>query len=120
MASQTIEQIIEEVRQLPSEERRLLREALDHEEQAESEAPSSTNVALPSANTAETKRRQRVEWLKQHQAEYAGKYVALDGGHLLGVGMTYPEAAQAARSSGAERPYIDYVPVPGSVGFGGW
>lgn len=123
MASQTIERIIEEARRLPPEERQRLREALDSEEQAGRGAHSSLNASSAldaDTDTLETKRRQRVAWLRLNQAEYAGKYVALDGDQLLGVGATYPEAARAARSSGVHRPYIDYVPVPGSVGFGGW
>ncbi len=123
MTSQTIQRIIEEVRQLPSELRRQLREALDREEQAgrdEHLSPNASPDLAADADTTETKRRLRTEWLKQHQAEYAGKYVALNGDQLLGVGATYPEAARAARASGVHRPYIDYIPIPGSVGFGGW
>ncbi len=124
MASQNIERMIEAARQLPPEERTQLREALEREEQERREAVPSSAATLPAPATngdmLETKRRQRVEWLKLHEAEYAGKYVALDGDQLLGVGATYPQAAQAAQAAGVQRAYIDYVPVPGSVGFGGW
>lgn len=121
MASANVERLLSEVRRLPLAQQRQLREALDREAQAEDEhsspRPSSTAVA---ADALETKRRLRRKWLEQHHAAYAGKYVALDGDQLLGVGATYSEAARAARASGAARPYIDYVPVPGSISFGGW
>lgn len=44
---------------------------------------------------------------------YAGQYVAIDGGKLIGHG-TAEEAYNMAKSEGAEIPLILKVPVPGT------
>ncbi|HXG63881.1 MAG TPA: DUF5678 domain-containing protein [Blastocatellia bacterium] len=91
--------------QLTAEEKRLLTEYLNQEYE----------------NTVgATGRRRRLDWLKAHQAEYAGQYVALDGDGLVGCGATLREAAQAARQQGVEHPFLVYVFPPDSAPFGGW
>lgn len=49
---------------------------------------------------AETRRRKRMEWMKAHDAEFSGQYVALDGDHLVGLGRTFREAKEVARATG--------------------
>ncbi len=67
------------------------------------------------------KRQQREDWLKANYADYAGKYIALDGNRLLGVGNNYAEARKAALQAGVKDAYIDYVHPPDAKGFmGGW
>ncbi len=59
-------------------------------------------------------------WVKEHRAEYQGKYVALDDGKLVGTGKNYPEALADAKKNGSEKPMITYIFSPDSEPFGGW
>ena len=83
-------------------------------------------VAIPSLPDKDPKvraikRQQREEWLKANYANYAGKYIALDGNRLLGVGKNYVEARKAALQAGVKDAYIDFVHSPDTKGFmGGW
>ncbi len=78
-----------------------------------------TNVGDQDQNTL--KRRQRQEWKEAHRAEYAGKYIALDGNRLLGVGNNYVEARKAAIQAGVKDAYIDYMqPLDEEIFMGGW
>lgn len=68
-----------------------------------------------------SKRRQRQEWKEAHRAEYAGKYIALDGNRLLGVGNNYVEARKAAIQAGVKDAYIDYMQsLDEEIFMGGW
>ncbi len=78
-----------------------------------------TNVG--DQNQSTIKRRQRQEWKEAHRAEYAGKYIALDGNRLLGVGKNYVEARKAAIQAGVKDAYIDYMqPLDEEIFMGGW
>lgn len=67
------------------------------------------------------KRQQQEEWLKANYADDAGKYIALDGNRLLGVGQNYAKARKAALHAGVKNAYIDFVHPPNAKGFmGGW
>jgi hypothetical protein len=48
-------------------------------------------------------------WIKEHHAEYQGKYVAVDNGKLVGTGKNLPEALAEAKNNGSEKPMITYV-----------
>ncbi len=58
-------------------------------------------------------------WLRTHGKEFAGRWVALDGGQLVGEGSSAREALQKARSSGSGLPFLVYVET-GDLPFGGW
>lgn len=49
-------------------------------------------------------------WLTEHGAEllreYAGKWVAVADGKIVGVGDTAPEAARKASEAAPDRPFI--------------
>lgn len=87
-------------------------------------SPSARQLQLPVTSDEEgraIKRQQREEWLKANYANYAGKYIALDGNRLLGVGKNYVEARKAALQAGVKDAYIDFVHSPDTKGFmGGW
>jgi len=51
-------------------------------------------------------------WVKEHGAEYAGRWVALDGDRLIAFGQTEGEVAIAARNDGAYLPLVIYLPRP--------
>lgn len=59
-------------------------------------------------------------WVKQHRAEYQGKYVAVENGKLVGTGKNFPEALAEAKRNGSEKPMITYIFPLDSEPFGGW
>ena len=61
-----------------------------------------------------------MRWIKEHGAEYAGRWVALDGDRLIVSGRTEGEVASAARADGAYLPLVIYLPrqdEPDEIGF---
>ena len=105
---QILDEIAGKVPDLTSEERRELIRLLQEEENKENRNGRKGYV---SPNTI---------WIKEHRAEYAGKYVALEDGKLVGTGKNYPEALTDARKNGAEKPMITYLFPLDEVPFGGW
>ena len=53
-----------------------------------------------------------LRWMKAHRAEYAGRWVALEGDRLIAAGETEGEVANAAKADGAYLPLIVYLPHP--------
>lgn len=109
MASADVERIIEEVRRLPPDEKRRLREALDHEDWA-NVRPSDHDVDLS----------RELRWIEEHRAEYAGQWVAVRGDRLLSSGPDGREVYEAARAAGDERPFVTRVEPADELPFAGW
>ena len=61
-----------------------------------------------------------MRWLKEHQQEYLGQWVALAGDRLLSHGTNAREVAEAARAAGVAIPFIAQVDPPEELPFGGW
>lgn len=59
-------------------------------------------------------------WVKEHHAEYQGKYVAVEDGKLVGTGKNFPEALAEAKKNGSEKPMITYLPRDDEELRGGW
>ena len=64
-----------------------------------------------------TKERQ---WLRDHSAPYAGKYVAIEGDALLGAGDSVKEVMEQARAKGVGLPLVHYVPAEPDLPSAGW
>jgi hypothetical protein len=58
-------------------------------------------------------------WMAAHKAEYAGRWVALDGDRLIATGGTERAVANAAKAIGAYLPLIAYIPHPDEPTFVG-
>lgn len=61
-----------------------------------------------------------IEWLKEHQAEYAGNYVALKDGQLVAFGRTIKEADMKAKEKGFSKTLLHYIPAEDEEVWGGW
>lgn len=106
----TLKQIIEEVKQLPVEDRRRLSAALNAID-ADADADK-----IHGYRTNEEER----AWIKAHRDEYLGQWVALDGDQLIAHGANARAVYDAARALGVEIPYIDRVEPPVEAFMGGW
>jgi len=109
VASADVDRIIEEVRRLPPDDKRRLREALDREEQAKVQ-PSDREVDLS----------RELRWIDAHRSEYAGQWVAVRGDRLLSNGTDGREVYEAARAAGDERPFVTRVELADELPFAGW
>ncbi|HNC44335.1 MAG TPA: hypothetical protein PLU80_09220 [Acidobacteriota bacterium] len=88
-------------------------------------APTNQPIQLPVSTDEQErqamKRQQRHEWKETYRTQYAGKYIALDGNRLLGVGNNYVEARKAAIQAGVKDAYIDYMQsLDEEIFMGGW
>jgi Family of unknown function (DUF5678) len=92
-----LDQIVEKVPDLTSEERRDLIQLLQEEEQ---KSKTNGKKGYVSPNTI---------WVKEHHAEYAGKHVALKDGELIAVGATIKEVDLQAKEKGIENPLLTYL-----------
>ncbi|MFN7924828.1 MAG: DUF5678 domain-containing protein [Bryobacteraceae bacterium] len=64
-------------------------------------------------------RTEEMRWIREHSAEYVGKWIALDGSRLLAVGDDAKEVFEAARAAGVPDPLLHDVPPPGPF-WAGW
>ena len=65
-------------------------------------------------------RSRELRWLTEHSKEYAGRWVALDGGCLIADGVDAKAVFAAARRSGSPRPLFLRVEPSAALPFGGW
>jgi hypothetical protein len=62
---------------------------------------------------------ERINWLKENREKYAGKYVALDGNKLVGIGQTIREANEQAQANGVKSPFLIRVSGENEILSGG-
>ena len=60
------------------------------------------------------------EWLRRHGPEYAGHWVALQGGNLIADGTSARGVLHVAQKQGFAQPLIVHVPAEPELPFGGW
>jgi len=102
-----LDEIVQKVPALTSEERRELIQLLQEEENK-----TTQNVGKnPSPN---------IEWLKIHRRNYAGNYVALKDGEFVACGKTIKEADLKAKEKGVKNPFLHYIPAEDEIVWGGW
>lgn len=116
MSTQRVDEILKQAEPLSNDEKIFLAKRLM--ELVQPNTPNNSDVQ--ELNYRELRCRQHTKWLKEHQAEYAGRYVALDGEKLIADGSTYREVSDAARQAGIQNPFITHVPDPNIEYFAGW
>lgn len=86
-----------------------------------SEQLSQADDSLPTTDIADDEIRQRrLEWIKAHREEYAGKYVALQGDTLVGVGSSIKEAHEQAKAKGFQNPFLVRLDSEKEILSAGW
>jgi len=108
MSAVLVDEIIEKSASLTTEERRELIQILQEQDK---KTKSDGKKGYVHPNTI---------WVKEHHAEYAGKYVALKDGELVATGRTIKEADLKAKEKGVKNPMLTYLFPLDSEPFGGW
>ena len=110
----TVETILNQIVQLSAPERARLYKILA----TGGINPDETNGAAVSRGTTkplpipEPDSEPNLRWIAAHKAEYAGRWVALDGDRLIVAAETEREVANAAKVDGAYLPLVVYIPRP--------
>jgi len=117
-----LDEIIEKAAQLSEAERRELIQLLQEQEK-KSNSKNSLSISSVSVNLESNNKKipePNIEWLKKHQREYAGNYVALKDGKLVAFGKTIREADVKAKEKGVKTPLLHYIPAADEEVWGGW
>jgi len=61
-----------------------------------------------------------MRWLEEHEAEYAGQWLALDGDRLLACGANAKQVYAAARVAGVDVPFVVFAEDREKAQWGGW
>lgn len=92
-----------------------LRRLLPHGENElalKAETSDQMTTSEESAEEKEAKRQKSIAWIKLHRKEYGGKYVALDGDKVIGIGERYGDALKLALQAGYKNAFIgDVLPL---------
>lgn len=108
--SLTLETLHQIIRRLPNEQRQQLRTMLadDAPVEARGQLDPACPLAIPPAKFA-AKWEQERTWLTQHQQEYAGRWVALDGNLLVATGSSAREVYAALKAAGISGTLVTHV-----------
>lgn len=60
------------------------------------------------------------EWLSQHQDEYIGQWVVLEGDRLVGHGADPRPIVAQARAEGVKAPFVHFIDDNSEPFVGGW
>jgi len=115
----TFEQVLNMVQQWPAAEREKLIRALARENRERDEPSLDPLGRIVRPPVASKDRSRENQWLAEHQREYIGQWVALEGGRLIAHGEDAAEVFAAADASGVERPMVIYVEDPDAPPFAG-
>lgn len=120
MNQATFEQVLNWVQQWPAAEREKLIRALSSEDQNRDGTVGAYPGKIVAPPVVSKDRSRENQWLAEHQREYIGQWVALEGDRLIAHGENAPEVFAAADASGIERPMVIYVEDPDAPPFAGW
>jgi hypothetical protein len=114
MADVNFEEVLKVVRSLAPEERVRLRKWLAENEQ------NRRSQGEPGAAQSAPRRAREMRWLSQHEARYAGQWIALDGDRLLSHGPDARKVYAEAHAAGVKAPFVAYAEDPNDFQWGGW
>jgi hypothetical protein len=109
-----LEQIKQNIRQLPPLELEDLRRWLNNGNATDKEAERRAKLQQD-----EEKFRRSLKWIDEHREEYDGQFVLLEGGELIAHGTDAKALYAEARARGIETPFVERVKSK-VLPFGGW
>ena len=109
MPTVTFEDILAQVSELPAEERGKLLSRLKREERRK---PLAFHSKVICTNAPYVDRKLEYEWLKQHEREYIGQWIALKDDQLLAHGGNAKDVSVKARELGVRDALVLLVEDP--------
>jgi hypothetical protein len=115
MATITAENVLQLIDQMSLSEQLKLKQLMAQREPQKQAAAQTKQLDkhLPSKPMPDSTREMR--WLAEHQREYVGQWVALDGDRLIAASPNHEEVAAAAEADGAYLPLFTYIDDPDKV-----
>lgn len=107
-----LEQIKENIAQLPPVEFKNLKEWINDGEPISQNGDSQRDAD-------EEKFKRALEWIDEHREEYDGQLVVLEGDKLIAHGTDAKALYAAARARGIKSPFVERVRAK-VLPFGGW
>ena len=113
MQEVTFEKVLREVQSLSPESRAKLRDLLDTPELSSATVAIATNGEVQQPGSIRIVQMRDFsddrQWLHDHYDEYAGQWVAVKFGQLIGAGKVAKDVFAAARSAGHPDALVVYV-----------
>lgn len=107
MSTITAENILKLIEELPTAERERLQQMLAQEAAPPVKAKAPRDKRVPCEPMPN--RTREGEWIAQHKREYAGQWVALEGGHLVAASSNRGDLSAAIKAAGAKLPLIHRI-----------
>ena len=108
MQGATVESILQQITTLPPGEQARLRTLLltgnDAQNGDRRELPIKLATPIPEPDLQGA-----MKWLASNSEQYAGQWVALDGGRLIAHSASHDEVVEAAKADGAYLPLITFL-----------
>ncbi len=112
----TYEQIIEAARRLSPEEIEKLGEWAREQQSTRREADEKNTEVEEEVRKFNLAR----EWIKEHQQEYLGQWVCLDGDVLISHGEDGLKVHREAKTKGIKAPFLEHIIEEPEAYLGGW
>lgn len=116
MAYPKFEHVLAAARRLSRDEQQKLAKSLLEQPQPQPKKKPGRRVPSPVPSKDRTL---EDKWLAEHSREFAGKWVALEGGQMIACGSSAVEVSKAAKAAGIERPILVQVEDPDGLPFVG-
>lgn len=113
MANVAYQQALEVVRTLSPEQLQQLLKQIESERRRPQQQ-------VKGVADAKHQREREMRWLAEHEAEYVGQWLALDGDHLLSNGIDPHQVRAAARAQGVASPFVVFAENPDEFYSGAW
>ena len=117
MATITAESVLHLIDQMPATEKLKLKQLLEQRTTTQSEATNGAAVkpSKPLSPKPIPDSTREMRWIADHQREYIGQWVALDGDRLIAASTNHQEVSAAADADGAYLPMFAYIDDPDKI-----
>lgn len=89
----------------------------------EKQAPEATETQVHCTSVEQQPdplRRREYQWVREHQDEYAGHYVIVEGDRLIAHGLDGRRVLVEAQKAGIKIPFLVHIAPSDEPPFGGW
>lgn len=111
MSTITVENILQQIVQLPPAEQRRLAHLMEEQQAKPGKAPLDKRV--PAQPVVDLTR--EWQWIEDHKDEYAGQWVALEGDRLVAASSVQQEVFDMLKTANAKRPLIHRISSPNDL-----